>query len=105
MKLTKRQKFLAAAKYPTNGGYSTKEEVRAAKSIARGHYWKQPNIEQYCAYSPTGRRAYFWHSWFSWATPKAKHREIKEARTSARLWAQGRYKEIISFANYESNDK
>jgi hypothetical protein len=91
MKLTKRQKYIAAAADPTYGGFATKTEVRQSKFIARGHYWNEKEFEQFCSYSPTGIRAYFGYSWFSWATPKQKLRDIKEARSASRLWAKGKY--------------
>lgn len=97
MKLTKRQKFIAAAGKPTYGGFATKEEVRQVKLWARGHYWDEgEDFEQFCSYSPTGRRYYFAYSMFSWGTKKQFVRWKKEAREAAKMWAAGKYKESMN---------
>jgi hypothetical protein len=103
--LTKRQKFIAAAAVPTTyGGGVSRQEVKDTKLLARGHYWDEgEDYDQYCAYSPTGRRKYFTYNWFSWGTKKQKARWKQRAKQAARFWAEGRYElaRIVIDTSYE----
>jgi hypothetical protein len=95
MRLSEKQKFICSCMVPTADGFATRAEVKAAKLLARGHYWDEPEWTNFVAYSPTGKRMFFQYDWYSWATPKL-HQEWKRiARKCARLWAHGKYKEAI----------
>jgi hypothetical protein len=95
-RLTKRQKFIAAATVPTYGGLASREEVRQIKLLARGHYWDEgEDFLQFCAFSPSGKRQYFEYEWYSWGTTKQKKRWKTEAAKAARLWARGKCKEAL----------
>jgi len=104
MRLSSRQKFIAAASNPTYKGFASREEVKEAKMLARGHYWDEREFEQFCAYSPSGKREFFEYVWFSWGT-KAQHKRWKnEARLVARLWTKGRYGECQRMVDLSCNN-
>ena len=91
MKLNNRQKFIASCCDPYYNKFATKAEVKAAKKLARGHYWYDANFEEYVAFSPTGIRSYFIHELYSWAPWNRKKKWKELARLAAREWAKGNY--------------
>lgn len=104
-RMSKRQRFIASCARPLFGGFSTREEVKQVKLMARGKYWVEdlnfgssPDSEDhdtFCAYSPTGRRVFFHFEWYSGASKKQRVKWKKSARQASRLWCKGLYKEAI----------
>lgn len=58
-RLTAREKDLVAASIPCFGGASTRDEVRAAKIKAQGHYWHDEDYMQFCSVSIKGKKKFF----------------------------------------------
>src|SRR5271167_1050832 len=83
MKLTKRQKNIAACFNPYYGGYSTPDEVRKVKLMVHGKYWNIDDFYEFVSFTPKGSRRFFPYT-DDWK---------KETRQAARLWAQGKTRE------------
>ena len=94
MRLTNREKEIVSATYPCYGRFATKEEVKAAKLKARGHYWHDPEFHQFCAMSPNGKREYFDYCHhpnekdYKTCCSKGEF-NYQEMRKAARNWAKG----------------
>lgn len=58
-RLTKREKAIVSATYPTCGGFATWSEYRKAKKKASGHYWNDKELLTFVAISKSGKRKYF----------------------------------------------
>jgi hypothetical protein len=95
MRLNNREKFIAAAVYPTCGGFATREEVKKIKLKARGHYWTDSEFEQVVAVSPGGKRYYFEYYWYSWADRQRLRYWWLYAMRCGRLWAKGKCKAAL----------
>jgi len=91
MKLNKRQKFIASCCNPYYNKFATKVEVKAAKKLARGHYWYDADYEEYASFSPTGMKKFFTINIYSWAPWNRKKKWKELARKAAREWAKGDY--------------
>lgn len=89
-RLTNRQKFIASACLPTYGGFSTWDEVREAKLLARGKYWNDEAYAEFISFSPNGEREYFGYD-DEWKF---------DVKKCARLWAKGKKK--VARELYES---
>jgi hypothetical protein len=92
MKLSKRQKMVAGFRVPEYGGFATRKEITETRKQARGHWWLDvgdidPIWREYIAYSPTGRKMYFY-----FGTMRAKKARTTAMR-AAKYWSQGNYKE------------
>jgi hypothetical protein len=90
VKLNKRQKHIASCVNPRYGGFSKTPEIQQVKKLARGHYWIEPDFEEYCSFSPDGKRKFFTYSFCNPAKPSLAKRWKNTARKCARLWAAGK---------------
>jgi len=110
-RMNKKQRFIASCSNPYFNNFASKKEVKLAKKLARGKYWieylqfgrpkSEEDFENFCAYSPSGKRYFFCFNWFSGANNKQRLRWKKEARKAARLWCKGKYKEALKI-HYDS---
>jgi len=87
--LTKFERHIATAVYPTYGGFSTWDEVRKAKKKAKGSYWHEGDWAQWVAFTPKGKRIFYDYD-YEWKS------EVKEC---AILVAQGKVKEANRLYN------
>lgn len=100
-RLTKRQKELAG-EYKIRTSFvkwkkSSKEEVREAKSLARGHYWYSKYNCYFVSYSTSGRVRWF----DTYITTKNVNRysTFLKIKFAAKLWCKGNYKKSIATYN------
>lgn len=92
LKMTKRNKLIAASMFPNIEHNASGEEIREAKLLARGKYWRLDDCS-FVAFSPSGRRQYFD------CDPVFAKGLVKFAR----LWAKGKTREANKLYNEFSN--
>jgi len=97
--MSKKFKLIASALNPKFNGFANSKEIKEAKKIARGKFWKLTDFEQFCAYSLSGRRYFFEYEWFSWGTKIQKNRWMRESRRVCRLWCKNKYKDAMKIYN------
>jgi len=89
-KLTDRQKLIASCIKPLAGGFSTRAEVKKIKLKARSHYWIDRDWNEFCSFSPDGKRAWFPYSIASPVIPSQEKAWLNLARKAAYYWAKGK---------------
>lgn len=100
MRLTKKQKQIVSACNPRYDNFASVNEIKSAKLLARGHYWRDNEIDNYVSVSPTGRREFFEYNLCGPTSQKNIKYWLIMAKKSARLWALGKYK-MASYNNEE----